>query len=142
MSWTKQPTIVFGDRILKLRKAAGLSRKVMGDKAKIATASLFNWETGATCPEAHHVKRLEEFFGQPAGSLLALLPEGPFVRITKGEKTMQVAKAIAAAKEIPIKEYRAEMISISSDMVEMFVEQQWKAMTLQQKMELITKKGI
>lgn len=51
-----------GERILKLRKEAGLARDALGSKIGVSKTSIKNWEDGENPPKLEHLQALAKFF--------------------------------------------------------------------------------
>ena len=49
-----------GEKILKLRKKAGLSQEELGDKIKVTRQTISNWELNETSPNPEQLKKLSK----------------------------------------------------------------------------------
>ena len=52
----------FNEKLIKLRKASGLSQEELGDKLDVARQTVSKWELGETTPEMDKLVELSNFF--------------------------------------------------------------------------------
>lgn len=62
--------VEIGSRIVKLRKAKGLSQRELAEKIPVATATLSRWETGSIIPPLSQIERLCEVMEIPLEAIL------------------------------------------------------------------------
>lgn len=53
----------FNEKLIKLRKAAGLSQEELGNKLNVARQTVSKWELGETTPEMNKLEELSNIFG-------------------------------------------------------------------------------
>ena len=72
--------MTFGERILALRKQAGLSQEQLAEKLEVSRQSVSNWENGLATPDTENVLRMSRLFGVSADRLFGepedLPPDG------------------------------------------------------------------
>ena len=59
-----------GNKILELRKRAGLSQEQLGEKVNVTRQTISNWELGETAPNPEQLKLLSQIFGISIDELL------------------------------------------------------------------------
>ena len=52
----------FNEKLIKLRKASGLSQEELGDKLNVARQTISKWELGETTPEMDKLEELSNLF--------------------------------------------------------------------------------
>lgn len=52
----------FNEKLIKLRKAAGLSQEELGNKLNVARQTVSKWELGETTPEMDKLEELSDLF--------------------------------------------------------------------------------
>lgn len=52
----------FNEKLIKLRKAAGLSQEELGNKLNVARQTVSKWELGETTPEMNKLEELSNLF--------------------------------------------------------------------------------
>ena len=52
----------FNEKLIKLRKASGLSQEELGDKLNVARQTISKWELGETTPEMDKLGELSNLF--------------------------------------------------------------------------------
>lgn len=52
----------FNEKLIKLRKAAGLSQEELGNKLNVARQTISKWELGETTPEMNKLEELSNLF--------------------------------------------------------------------------------
>lgn len=52
----------FNEKLIKLRKASGLSQEELGDKLNVARQTVSKWELGETTPEMDKLEELSNLF--------------------------------------------------------------------------------
>lgn len=52
----------FNEKLIKLRKASGLSQEELGDKLNVARQTISKWELGETTPEMDKLVKMSEIF--------------------------------------------------------------------------------
>jgi transcriptional regulator with XRE-family HTH domain len=67
----------FGQRLARLRRAAGLTQLQLADKTGISRRMIAHYETQATAPPTHAIPKLAEAFGVSADEVLGQKPAGP-----------------------------------------------------------------
>lgn len=66
----KQNDYPFGERLYRLRKAAGLSQRALGEKLGVTDKAVSKWENGAAKPTTDMLNRLSVLFDVPVSDLL------------------------------------------------------------------------
>ena len=61
----------FGEKLLALRKAAGLSQEELAEKINVTRQSVSKWENGAVLPETETLLALSRLFGVSVDALLS-----------------------------------------------------------------------
>ena len=56
-------TIAFGNRLVELRKKAGLSQEAVADKLGISRQAVSRWETGEASPDTDNLVALADLYG-------------------------------------------------------------------------------
>lgn len=64
-----------GERIARLRRAAGLSQEQLADALEVSRQAVSKWETGQALPETDRIARLCALFSVSADELLGLTPQ-------------------------------------------------------------------
>ena len=59
-----------GNKILDLRKKAGLSQEQLGEEVKVTRQTISNWELGETAPNPEQLKTLSRIFCTSIDELL------------------------------------------------------------------------
>lgn len=52
----------FNEKLIKLRKASGLSQEELGDKLNVSRQTISKWELGETTPEMDKLVKMSEIF--------------------------------------------------------------------------------
>lgn len=60
----------FGKRLKKLRMQRGLSQEALSEALGVSRISVSRWETGVTLPDLFTFKRICDYFGCSADSLI------------------------------------------------------------------------
>ena len=63
---------MIGDKILNLRREAGLSQDELAVKLHVVRQTVSKWEKGLSVPDAEMVIKLSEIFGKPVSTLLGI----------------------------------------------------------------------
>ena len=74
------------EKMIVLRKAAGLSQESIADKLNVTRQTVSRWEKGSAVPSADNLKALAAFYGVSMDYLLSFDAEQPRVEYG-GEKT-------------------------------------------------------
>ncbi len=69
-------TMALGEKLLELRKKAGLSQEEVADKLNVSRQTVSKWETNQTVPELIKGKMLSELFGVTYDYLISGCPVG------------------------------------------------------------------
>ena len=60
----------FNEKLIKLRKAAGLSQEELGNRLNVARQTVSKWELGETTPEMDKLIKISEIFNITLDSLI------------------------------------------------------------------------
>lgn len=79
--------MTFGEKLLQLRKAHGLSQEELAEQLNVSRQAISRWEAGASLPDTVHVVKLSKLFGVTTDYLLhdeyTSDRDIPFVRYTE-----------------------------------------------------------
>lgn len=89
----------FNEKLIKLRKASGLSQEELADKLNVARQTVSKWELGETTPEMNKLVELSDLFDVSIDEIVkeAKMPE-IIEREIDHEKIDGVYKDISTAK--------------------------------------------
>lgn len=89
----------FNEKLIKLRKASGLSQEELADKLNVARQTVSKWELGETTPEMNKLIELSDLFDVSIDEMVkeAKMPE-IIEREIDHEKIDEVYKDISTAK--------------------------------------------
>ena len=90
----------FNEKLIKLRKASGLSQEELADKLNVARQTVSKWELGETTPEMNKLIELSDLFDVSIDEMVkeAKMPE-IIEREIDHEKIDGVYKDISTAKK-------------------------------------------
>ena len=80
----------FNDKLLELRKKAGLSQKELGNKLDISRQTVSKWEMGKSTPELDKLVSLSEIFNVSLDELVQdiQIPKEPLIKKKKINKKL------------------------------------------------------
>ena len=89
----KQNDYPFGERLYRLRKAAGLSQRALGEKLGVTDKAVSKWENGAAKPTTDMLNRLSVLFDVPVSDLLQERKEKRPMTVQKIVITGEIGRA-------------------------------------------------
>ena len=89
MSAMQFDSVMVGSRIMKLRKAAGMTQMQLAETMGVSFQAVSNWERGMSCPDIARLTELAALLGVSVDEILG------------SKKAARVAEAIAKDEEIP-----------------------------------------
>ena len=89
MSAMQFDSVMVGSRIMKLRKAAGMTQMQLAETMGVSFQAVSNWERGMSCPDIARLTELAALLGVSVDEILG------------SKKATRVAEAIAKDEEIP-----------------------------------------
>lgn len=92
------------DKILTLRKQAGLSQEELAEKMNVSRQALSRWETGAALPDASNIVQLSKLFGVTTDYLLNDSYEGdqdiPAVKNIQAAANNRIKRTVALCASV------------------------------------------
>lgn len=92
------------DKILKLRKQAGLSQEELAERLNVSRQAISRWEVGSAMPDASNVQQLSKLFGVTADYLLNDDYESdqdvPAVKSTSDEGNQKMQRMVVRGKTV------------------------------------------
>ena len=76
----------FNEKLIKLRKAAGLSQEELGNKLNVARQTVSKWELGETTPEMDKLVKMSEIFNISLDELVKDENREPQINNTNTQK--------------------------------------------------------
>ena len=86
------------EKMIGLRKAAGLSQEAIADKLNVTRQTVSRWEQGIAVPSADNLKALAAFYGVSVDYLLSFDAEQPMAEC--GDEKTPVSKKPARRKSV------------------------------------------